>query len=182
LPNQRQRKNCNGLRNLDRLCYADREMFKDAVGAAWRGMPRAVRRWIVRVTHTHFVVSAGGIITDDQGRVLLLKHRFRPGSGWGMPGGFMKTGESPEETLQRELLEEIGLKLDQPKLVMTRSFIEPRQLELVFRCRAAGDAEQLSFEIQKVAWFFPNDLPDELPKDQAQLIKSVLGDGAKSHD
>lgn len=157
-------------------------MFKDLVGAAWRRVPAAVRRRIVRITHTHFVISAGGIITDDKGRVLLLKHRFRPGSGWGMPGGFMKEGERPEDALQRELLEEVGLKLGKPTLFTTRAFIEPKQLEIVFRCRALGDTEQLSFEIQKAVWFHPDELPEELPKDQAELIKSALADGARPHD
>ncbi len=158
------------------------EMFKDLVGAAWLRVPRRVRRLVVRMTHTRFVISAGGIITDDKGRVLLLKHRFRPGSGWGIPGGFMKDGEQPEDALQRELQEEVGLRLGNLKLFTTRAFIEPKQLELVYCCRAIGDTDQLSFEIQKAAWFYPDELPVELPKDQAELIKSALANGVRPHD
>lgn len=99
-----------------------------------------------------------------------------------MPGGFMKRRERPEEALERELLEEVGLRLDQPKLFTTRSFIEPKQLELVFCCRAVGDTKELNFEIQKAAWFNLDELPKGLPKDQAELIKSALADGAKHRD
>jgi hypothetical protein len=45
-----------------------------------------------------------------------------------------------------------------------------------------GDPEQLSFEIQKAAWFSPDELPKELPNDQAQLIKRSLNDGAGPQD
>jgi ADP-ribose pyrophosphatase YjhB (NUDIX family) len=112
----------------------------------------------------------------------LLKHRFRPGSGWGMPGGFMKDGERPEDALRRELQEEVGLKLDNLTLFTTRSFIEPKQLEIVFRCRALGDPEPVSFEIQRAVWCDPDKLPEELPEDQARLIKSALTNGARPQD
>jgi NAD+ diphosphatase len=127
-------------------------------------------------------VTAGAVITDARGRVLLLKHRFRPGKGWGMPGGFMEVGEQPEETLRRELREEIGLEIEKLKLFETRAFRKPRQVEIVFTARAIGDPDQLSFEIQKSAWFSFDQLPRELPKDQAQLIKRALSDGAKPQD
>ena len=56
-----------------------------------------------RLAHPRFAVTAGAVITDARGRVLLLKHRFRPGAGWGMPGGFLERGEQPDAALRREL-------------------------------------------------------------------------------
>lgn len=157
-------------------------MLNDLLGAIWRRAPRAVRRWTVRFSHPRFAVTAGAVITDASGRVLLLKHRFRPGAGWGMPGGFIEAGEQPEEALRRELCEEVGLEVEKLKLFTTRTFKTPNQVEIVFTARAVGDTNQLSFEIQKAAWFSPNDLPAELPKDQAQLIKGALDDGARPQD
>ena len=52
----------------------------------------------------------------------------------------------------------------------------------MFTARAIGDTNQLNFEIQKAAWFFLNELPAELPKDQVQLIKRALNDGARLQD
>jgi 8-oxo-dGTP diphosphatase len=157
-------------------------MLNDLLGGIWRRAPRSLRHWTVRLSHPRFAVTAGAVITDARGRVLLLKHRFRPGTGWGIPGGFMETGEQPEAALRRELREEVGLEIEQLKLFTTRAFQKPKQVEIVFTARAIGDPDQLSFEIQKAAWFFPDQLPDELPNDQAQLIKRALNDGARLQD
>ncbi|MDQ2922158.1 MAG: NUDIX domain-containing protein [Acidobacteriota bacterium] len=157
-------------------------MLNDLLGAIWRRLPRRLRRWTMRLSHPQFAVTAGAIITDKRGRVLLLKHRFRPGTGWGMPGGFLEEGEQPEEALRRELQEEIGLEVEKVELFTTRAFKVPRQVEIVFTARATGDTNELNYEIQKAAWFFLNELPEELPKDQAQIIKRALNDGARLQD
>ena len=136
----------------------------------------------MRLTHARFTVTAAGIVFDERGRVLLLKHRFRSGSGWGIPGGFVEAGEQPEEGLRRELLEEIGLELDSAELVQTRTFKKPRQIEIIFRCRSRGTALPQSMEIRKAGWFTAAEIPEGLPQDQRRLIKDFLKDGAKSED
>lgn len=157
-------------------------MLNDLLGAIWRRSPKILRRWTVRLSHPRFAVTAGAIVTDTCGRVLLLKHRFRPGTGWGMPGGFIEAGEQPEEALRRELREEVRLEVENLKLFTVRAFKRPMQVEIIFTAQAIGVANQLSFEIQKAAWFSLDELPGELPKDQAQLIKLALKDGARHQD
>jgi ADP-ribose pyrophosphatase YjhB (NUDIX family) len=99
-----------------------------------------------------------------------------------MPGGFMEQGEQPDEALRRELREEVGLEVENLKLLTTRAFKTVKQVEIVFICQAVGDPDQLNFEIQKAAWFVPDDLPSELPRDQVRLIKEALNDGARLVD
>lgn len=94
----------------------------------------------------------------------------------------MSKGEQPEATLRRELREEVGLELEKVELFIVRAFKVPRQVEIVFTARAIGDTNQLNFEIQKAAWFFQNEIPEELPKDQVQLIKRALDHGARIQD
>ncbi|HEX9545348.1 MAG TPA: NUDIX hydrolase [Pyrinomonadaceae bacterium] len=157
-------------------------MLKDLVGAIWRRIPGRLKYRAVRFTQSRFTVTAGAIVSDDAGRVLLLHHRFRPGSGWGMPGGFIEQGEQPEAALRRELREEVGLEIQELKLFTTRAFRKTKQIEIVFRCRALGETDQLGFEIKRAAWFYPHELPKELPAEQARLIKLALADGAETHD
>jgi mutator protein MutT len=157
-------------------------MLNDLLVAIWRRMPKALRRWTVRLSHPRFSVTAGAVVTDERGRVLLLQHRFRPGAGWGVPGGFLEQGEQPDDALRRELREEVGLEVENVKLFATQAFKTAKQVELVFTARAVGDPDQLSFEIQKAAWFLPHELPEGLPDDQVQLIKRALNDGAGPQD
>jgi mutator protein MutT len=145
-------------------------------------MPRKLKHWAVRSTQQRFTVTVGAVISDEAGRVLLLRHRFRPGSGWGMPGGFIELGEQPAEALRRELREEVGLEVEELELFATRAFKKPRQIEIVFRCRAVGQTDHLSFEIKRAAWFHPHEMPEGLPTDQKRLVKLALADGAKTHD
>lgn len=149
-------------------------MFKDLLGVIWRRAPRAMRRWTVRFSHPRFAVTAAAIVSDGRGRVLLLKHRFRPGSGWGLPGGFIEKGEQPDAALRRELREEIGLEVEQLKLFAVRAFKKPKQVEIVFMGQAIGSTDELSFEIQEAVWFLPGELPAELPRDQTEMIKRAL--------
>ncbi len=157
-------------------------MLNDLLGTLWRRTPKVVRRWTVRFSHPRFAVSAGAVVTDSGGRVLLLKHRFRPGSGWGVPGGFLEMGEQPADAVRRELQEEVGLKVGQLKLLATRAYKGAKQVEIVFSCQAIGETAELSFEIQEAAWFFPGEFPKELPADQARLINRALADGASPQD
>jgi ADP-ribose pyrophosphatase YjhB (NUDIX family) len=155
-------------------------MLKKILGTLWRGAPRRVRRWGVWLAEPRFLVTVGAIVVDDRGRVLLLQHEFRTGSGWGIPGGFMERGEQPLETLRRELREEIGLEVDAPELVRVRTLRRPQQVEIHFRCRArkGASAEPQSMEINRVGWFEAGALPPELSPDQRLIITDALAGGA----
>lgn len=157
-------------------------MLKDLIGGIWSRVPRVLRRLTMRVTHARFTVTAAAIVVDKQGRVLLLKHRFRPGTGWGIPGGFIEAGEQPDQAVRRELREEVGLELAGVEVVTTRAFKKPRQIEIVFRCRPEGDALPQSVEIRKASWFSIDSLPEGLPVDQLRLLKDVLNNGVKRAD
>ena len=156
-------------------------MLRDFLRSLWRHTPARFRRLGVRATNTTFTVTAAGIIRNDEGKVLLLKHRFRPGSGWGIPGGFLELGEQPDETLRREMREEVDLELNNLQLFTVRTFTRQKQIEVVFVARAAGSTGLQSTEIERAEWFSSNSLPDGLPSDQKKLIHSVLADGAKGH-
>jgi len=136
----------------------------------------------MRFTNTRFTVTAGALVFNNKGEVLLLKHVFRAGSGWGMPGGFMEAGEQPHEALRRELLEEVGVEINDLKVFTTRSFKKLRQVEIVFVCRSNGEATPMSVEVERAEWFRPDQLPDGLANDQKKLIEAALENGANHRD
>ena len=54
---------------------------------------------------------ANAVVVDD-GRVLLAHRAYAPWKDcWGTPGGFCERGEHPLETVEREVLEETGLRI-----------------------------------------------------------------------
>ena len=125
----------------------------------------------MRLTHTRFTVTAGAVIFNDQKQVLLLKHRFRAGSGWGLPGGFLERGEQPVDALRRELREEIGLEVEDVEVFAVRSFKKPKQVEVLFRARANANVKPLTMEVEHAEWFSIDSMPEGLPRDQRSYVE-----------
>ena len=54
--------------------------------------------------------SCAGALIVEEGKVLLAKRRCEPFKGmWDLPGGFIESGESAEQAVVREILEETHL-------------------------------------------------------------------------
>jgi 8-oxo-dGTP diphosphatase len=52
----------------------------------------------------------GAVVHDEQGRLLLIRRGHAPSAGlWSVPGGRMEAGETQEQAVVRELVEETGL-------------------------------------------------------------------------
>lgn len=58
-----------------------------------------------------FRLSSHAVITDEHGRVLLLKQTYGD-LRWGLPGGALDPGETIHEALSRECLEELGANVE----------------------------------------------------------------------
>jgi len=111
------------------------------------------------------VVGVGGLILNKKGKILLTK-RIEPifpqwNGKWGIPGGHVEFGESPEETLHRELKEELGVEVrvfqDTP-FIASRRLILPKVsyhgIFLCYLCRIIkGKLKKKSPEHSDLKWF-----------------------------
>jgi 8-oxo-dGTP pyrophosphatase MutT (NUDIX family) len=96
-------------------------------------------------------VSAGALIFDRAGRLLILKPTYK--SGWTIPGGVMEAdGETPWEACRREVAEECGLDVGTGRLVCM-DFRRPRPgkpggIRYLFDCGAFSDASLAGIAVQ----------------------------------
>lgn len=147
-------------------------MIKKTIGAVWKKLTPGGRLKIIRLTQQKFTVSVAAVVTNETGEILLLDHVLRPDSNWGIPGGFIETGEQPEKAVSREIREETGLELKNIRLVRVRTI--NRHVEILFRAEATGKAEVKSREINRAAWFRVENMPEELSRKQKSDILQLL--------
>ena len=95
--------------------------------------------------------SAGALILDQAGRLLILKPTYK--SGWTIPGGVMEAdGETPWEACRREVREECGIDVRHGRLVCM-DFRRPRPgkpggIRFLFHCGAIGDESLAAIVLQ----------------------------------
>jgi 8-oxo-dGTP diphosphatase len=143
------------------------------IAPVWRRLPNRVNWWLLGWLHQRMLVSVAGIITDEAGRVLLLRHRFWNGRAWGLPSGYTRRGEAPEAALTREMREETGLAISDIALVQVRAF--PAWIEILYRARALpGTPKPDGREILAATFFTPAAIPAEVPARYRAIIQSTL--------
>ena len=69
-------------------------------------------------------VSVAGVVIDEDGRVLVIERRDN--GHWESPGGILELGETFEEGVRREVLEETGVQVSVGALTGVYKKHEPR--------------------------------------------------------
>lgn len=114
-------------------------------------------------------VAAYGVVTDDDGRMLLARWVEGRRVAWTLPGGGLENGEDPELAVRRELREETGFRIETTQLLGIHSRVIPASrrvrrdenkvplhtLRIVYRAEITGG--ELRFEkngsTDMAAWF-----------------------------
>lgn len=109
-------------------------------------------------------MGARGIIVDNQSRVLLVKHTYS--DGWFLPGGGIEVGESIEEALRREILEEVGVIVEKLEFlsVFHNKAVSSRDHVVIYNVtswKEMRDYQRPQKEIMDLVWFEMSDLQDE---------------------
>ena len=109
------------------------------------------------------VVVAACALIDTDGRVLIAQRPpDKPMAGlWEFPGGKVEQGERPEDTLIRELNEELGIVVDEPCLAplafASHTYPDFHLLMPLYVCRR-WQGTATAREHVRLAWVRPNRL------------------------
>jgi 8-oxo-dGTP diphosphatase len=125
------------------------------------------------------IVTAAVIRDGDAILITRRPQESRHGGMWEFPGGKLDAGESPQECLSREILEELGLEVAVESIfeIAYHRYEWGPVLILAFECRVLN-GEIRHIGISDHRWVFPEEmrLYDILPADRpiiAKLLKSV---------
>lgn len=126
------------------------------------------------------VLVAACALVDPDGRVLIAQRpEDKPMAGlWEFPGGKVEEGERPEETLIRELKEELGIVVSEPCLapLTFASHVYPdfHLLMPLYVCRR-WEGTVRATEGQKFAWVRPSRLRDyPMPPADVPLVPHLV--------
>jgi 8-oxo-dGTP diphosphatase len=126
------------------------------------------------------VLVAACALIDVDGRVLIAERPpGKPMAGlWEFPGGKLEPGERPEETLIRELSEELGIAVKEaclaPLTFASHAYADFHLLMPLYVCRR-WEGQVTARHHSRLAWVRPNKLRDyPMPPADEPLISHLM--------
>ena len=104
------------------------------------------------------------LVTRGQ-EILLARNVNFPAGRYSALAGFLEAGEAIEEAIVREVQEEVGVKVTQPKYFSSQSWPFPHSLMIAFTAEyAGGELKPNGHEIAEAGWFSADNLPQLPPR------------------
>jgi 8-oxo-dGTP diphosphatase len=126
------------------------------------------------------VLVAACALIDGDGRILIAQRPAgKPMAGlWEFPGGKVEDGERPEQTLIRELKEELGISVSEdclaPLTFASHSYPDFHLLMPLYVCRR-WQGIVTAREAQQLAWVRPNRLQEyDMPPADVPLVSHLM--------
>lgn len=123
-------------------------------------------------------------VIEREGKVLIARRRkeIGPGGWWEFPGGKLEAGETPEEGLEREIAEELGVHIIVGEFLCSVFYRNPTlSIELM-----AYRAEIISGEIMltdhdEIRWVAPADLEEStFSEPDRPIVRRLISKSRKS--
>ena len=109
------------------------------------------------------IISPAVIVAiTDQDRLLLARNAYGVFHHFSLIAGFVEVGESLEQALRREIMEEVGLRVKNIRYLASQAWGLSQSLMLGFHAELDGSPEitlQTS-ELAEARWFSKQELPD----------------------
>lgn len=138
----------------------------------WRRLPTPLKALYLRFRYARFAFGVAALIRDDNGRILVVHRTYSADEPWALPGGWLEGRDSIAGTLERELLEETGLRVKVgPVLAAERTgfaVVVLMQAELI----DSASSFRPSAEVSEIAWAAPDEVGG-LSRINARLLRRV---------
>ena len=133
--------------------------------------------------HNIPVATVGALVFNSKREVLMIRtHKWS--NLWGIPGGKIKFGETSDDALRREILEETGLKISDIEFILVQDCIHSKEFYrdahfvlLNYTCRCVGTNPQvkLNDEGREFRWLTLADAKKlKLNKPTKILLEAVV--------
>lgn len=130
----------------------------------------------IRALISQLAFGVSGIVTDEAGRVLLVRPRF--GHSWGLPGGGVGAGEPPAQAVLRELEEEVGYRGGEPPELIglyTRRIAWATNVIALYRLSGGTIDFKPNFEIAEMCWADPASPPPDTQFGARRRLAELTG-------
>ena len=127
-------------------------------------------------------VSVAGVVIDVDKRVLVI--RRRDNGHWEAPGGVLELGETFEQGVEREVLEETGVQVSVEALTGVYKNMRRGIVALVYRCSIKAGHPRASNEATSVRWVDRDQIDALMSPADATRVHDAFGSTAASraHD
>ena len=143
-------------------------MIKYILLRIWRVCPVWIQEILSRVVRPLFQVFAVAVIFNRDKQILLVKSTYQRFHPWGLPGGSLNYGESPEDAVIREVREETGLCIEVMKFLLVKAWL-PDRLGLYYLCNIKSGEFHPSDEVSELGYYSIENLPDVRPLDVGMI-------------
>ncbi|MBP3611308.1 MAG: NUDIX domain-containing protein [Lachnospiraceae bacterium] len=115
-------------------------------------------------------------VVNEEKEIALIRQNYISTTNYVCIAGYMKMGESAEETACREVKEEIGLTVEKLKFVKSYPYTKKEMLMLGFKAVVKKGEFKLSGEVDAVEWVKFEEAPGRMREGSIawQLVKSVI--------
>ena len=104
------------------------------------------------------------VAVERDGKLLLAHNTRMPGKRYSILAGFVEPGESLEQTIEREIMEEVGIEVQDIRYFGSQSWPFPCSLMLGFTARwKSGALRPDGTELAEAGWFAPDEFPEIPP-------------------
>jgi 8-oxo-dGTP diphosphatase len=138
-----------------------------------------INKTISKSQQKNFIQVAVGVVTNSEGQILVAKRpdHWLGGGFWEFPGGKIEVNEDPKTALKRELLEEVGIVVEECTPLIKLIYDYPERTIMLHAWRVTLFSGQASgLEGQEIGWQTPQSLNEMnmLPANRAIVVATQL--------